>query len=96
MKLIELRRKGINVSLEDGKLKCTAPTGTLTEYVLEQIRVHKPDLIAELRRAKTVGSSVLDMWASDSILHWQAILEESNHRKEYAEWMLKEVLHADG
>ena len=50
---------------------------------------------------QNVTKELLDRWITDSIPSWQKILQESiekddTRRKEYAEWMLKDVLKYRG
>ena len=93
MNLIELRKKGIEVFLEDENIRCRASRDVLTQELLEEIREHKTDLIEELKEP-----FMLREWRRASIPHWIQILDQSikdgdEHRRDYAKWMLEEVLH---
>ena len=43
--LATLRDLNIRLFLEDGNLKCNAPTGTLTDELVQQIKIQKAELI---------------------------------------------------
>ena len=93
MNIIELRRKGIDVFLEYENIRCRASKDVLTQELLEEIREHKTALIEELKEP-----FMLREWRRSSIPHWIKILKESirdqdDTRRDYATWMLEEVLH---
>ncbi|MFI0899077.1 amino acid adenylation domain-containing protein [Streptomyces sp. NPDC020983] len=50
----ELHHIGVRLWEEDGLLRYRAPRQAMTESRLERLRQHKPDVLAELRRAGTV------------------------------------------
>ena len=47
-----LRELNVRLWVEDGKLKCDAPKGTMTSDLTEQIKSHKPALIELLKGIK--------------------------------------------
>ena len=53
--LSELRRRDIKVQAVGGELRCSAPVGALTPELREQLRQHKPDLLALLVSAQALG-----------------------------------------
>ena len=101
MTLNELVAKGVVVSLiGDDRLKATVPNDIATPELREQILANKPQLIEELKAKLVKGDALLDIWRRDSILQWRDILRESTEksdhgRRDYAVWMLREILHAD-
>ena len=100
MTLNELVARGVVVSLVgDDKIKASVPNDIATAELREEILANKPQLIEELKAKLIKGDVVLERWRKDSIPRWRDILQESidkgtNSRREYAEWMLKEVLGA--
>ena len=73
--------------IEELKARSKMDISELADHVMQKIRANEK------------GDAVLERWRKDSIPRWQEILQESidqgtNGRKEYAEWMLKEVLGA--
>ena len=98
MNLRELTDKGVLLSLVgDDKLSASVPTDIDTPELKQEIVANKPQLIEELRLQEERAFMVLERWRVDSIPHWQRILQESIEkcdikRRDYAEWMLRDVL----
>ena len=44
----ELRMRGVVLSAEHGRLRWTAPAGAMTPELTQQVRAHKPELLALL------------------------------------------------
>jgi hypothetical protein len=93
--------RGVVVSfIGDDKLKASVPNGIATPELREQILESKPQLIEELKAKLAKGDALLATWRRDSIPQWRDILQESTEkgdhgRRDYAVWMLREILHAD-
>ena len=102
MTLNELMARGVVVSLiGDDKLKASVPNDLATPELREEILESKPQLIEELKAKLAKGDALLATWRRDSIPQWRDILQESTEkgdhgRRNYALWMLREILHAEG
>ena len=98
MNFNDLVAMGIHISLVgDDKIRCLVPPPYNTPELKQEIINHKPQLIEELKARLAKGGDVLDMWRRDAIPRWQGIFLQSIKdgnikQKEYAEWMLWEVL----
>src|SRR4051794_21125407 len=55
--LSALRRSGVNLWLDDGEIRYSAPTGALRTAQLAAIRAHKNDIVDFLRRAPRLATS---------------------------------------
>lgn len=53
--LAELRGRGIRLSVEAGRLRCSAPAGALTSELREELRARKAELVEFLRDAATIA-----------------------------------------
>ncbi|MEM7336203.1 MAG: condensation domain-containing protein [Chloroflexota bacterium] len=53
--LVELKSKGIDISLNGEKLKLNAPKGTLTPDLKEELMARKAEIVQFLQRAEQVG-----------------------------------------
>jgi hypothetical protein len=102
MTLNELVARGVVVSLiGDDRLKATVPNDIATLELREEILESKPQLIGELKARLVNGDALLAIWRRDSIPQWREILQESTEKgdyagRDYAVWMLREILHAEG
>ena len=101
MNLNELATMGIHISLVgDDRIRASVPTHIDTPELKEEIVANKPQLIEELKARLAKGDELLDIWRRDTTPHWRDILQESIEkgdyaRRDYAVWMLREILHAD-
>jgi hypothetical protein len=102
MTLNELMARGVVVSLiGDDKLKASVPNDLATPELREEILESKPQLIEELKTKLAKGNALLAIWRRDSIPQWRDILENSTEkgnylRRDYALWMLREILQVEG
>jgi hypothetical protein len=102
MTLNELMARGVVVSLiGDDKLKASVPNDLATPELREEILESKPQLIEELKAKLAKGDALLAIWRRDSIPQWRDILENSTEkgnylRRDYALWMLREILQVEG
>ena len=99
MNVKELRSRGIELTLIGNSIHYKAREGLLDRTLLMDMHNHKQELIDQLRQLEE-GDRVLDRWRRDSIPQWKAILAESidevdEGRRDYAIWMLREVLGYD-
>lgn len=58
--LSELRRLGVKLSLEDGQLRCRAPSGTLSDVLLSQMREMREEIIRALEGATVMAQPGLE------------------------------------
>ena len=49
--LEDLRQRGVELTAIDGRLRVCAPVGTVTVQMREALRLHKPALLAALRKS---------------------------------------------
>ena len=96
MNIDELKTKGIDLRLVDNVVRYTARVDKLTPEVIADMQTNHESLRDELRQLEQ-GDKVLDRWKRDSIPQWKRILAESidegdDSRRDYAIWMLQEVL----
>jgi len=102
MTIKELRKKGIHLTLVDGdKIRASVPCHLDSPELKQSIRDNKDSLIAELKKPLEEGDRLLEIWRRDSIPVWRDIRDNSLtdkgepdvERREYAKWMLEDILH---
>src|SRR5690242_9628502 len=54
-----LRLKGVNLWVQDNKLRYEAPKGALTAAQIAKMRLHRDEIIAFLENARRIGDSLL-------------------------------------
>ena len=59
----ELRRRGIRVWAEDGRLRMSAPAGAATPEIREQLALHKQAILALLARESAREGSSARNWS---------------------------------
>lgn len=55
--LEDLRRSGADITIKDGKLRCEAPKGVLTEELKAELKFHKDELILLLKGKMDIAES---------------------------------------